>query len=218
MFDRLNRWFDNFRNTIRAGYYAPAFPHKHDSNNSSLPRRPWVLAGFGLTGLAGSLATDAIVTLAVGASAIGIAAGAGVAVIAAGAMFGALYLHSLKHGRETISETNMAGQKVQGPRADLYTLHMAQKKIISLTEAFDDVAPLRVVAAEVQDVIKSTVDARKRVTILDSSDAPGHETDYEFVRPVVQFADAAALRVPESPAKPVHKPFRARHAAAVKAA
>ncbi len=219
LLDRLSRWFDNFRNTIRAGYYAPAYPHKHDSNSrGGLPRRPWVLAGFGLTGLAGSLATDAIVTLAVGASAIGIAAGAGVAVVAAGAMFGALYLYSLKHSRQTISETNMAGQKVQGQRADLYTLHMAQKKIISLTEAFDDVAPLRVVAAEVQDVIKSTAEARTRVTILDSTDAPGHERDYEFVRPVVHFADAAAIVAPESAAKPARKPFRPKQVMAAKAA
>lgn len=210
MMEAIGRWFDHFTETIKAGYYAPILPHQKHSHNK-LPHKPWVMAALGITGLAGSLVTDAIVTLTVGASAVGIAAGAGFAAISAAGMFGALYLRSKSHANDTLSEINMAGQKVTGTRRDLFTLHQAQRKIISLTEAFDEVAARVVVDAEVQDIIADTAAIRARVTVTDPGDSPGHKKVYEFVRPVVQFADAAVpptsvpveILLPERQMKPV---------------
>lgn len=196
MLEAVGRWFDHFTDTIKAGYYAPLLPHQKHSH-AGLPHKPWVMTALGVAGLAGSLITDAIVTLTVGASAVGIAAGAGFAAVAAAGMFGALYLRSKSHAGDTLSEINMAGQRVTGTRRDLYTLHQAQRKIISLTEAFDEVAARVVVDAEVQDIIHDTAAVRARVKVTDPGDSPGRKKVYEFVRPVVQFADAAAPSVPE---------------------
>ncbi len=215
MFDRLNRWFDNFYDTIKAGYYTPAAPHKiHD--DSALPRKPWVTTALGALGLSSALASNTVIDMMIGASLLGVAAGMGLAGITGVALLGALYFHSKHVGAEKIAETNMAGQKVAGTRADLYTLHTAQKKIISLTASFSEVAGPAVINAEVQDIIADSKSARDRVQVLDHGSAPASKTVYEFIRPVVQFADAAMMGMPvesrvESPAPIHHRPARAHH-------
>lgn len=211
MFDRLNRWFDHFYDTIKAGYYTPASPHKiHD--DSALPRKPWVTTALGALGLSSALASNTVIDMMIGASLLGVAAGMGLAGVTGVALLGALYFHSKHVGAEKIAETNMAGQKVAGTRADLYTLHTAQKKIISLTASFSEVAPPAVINAEVQDIIADSKAARDRVQVLDHGSAPAGKTTYEFVRPVVQFADAAMMRMPvESPVRAHHRSARAHH-------
>ncbi|MDI1228354.1 MAG: hypothetical protein PSY14_11775 [bacterium] len=209
MFDRLSSWFDNFYDTIKAGYYTPAAPHKiHD--DSALPHKPWVTTALGALGLSSALASNTVIDMMIGASLIGVAAGMGLAAVTGVALLGALYLHSKKSGAVKIAETNMAGQKVSGSRADLYTLHTAQKKIISLTATFSEVAGPAVINAEVMDIIADSKAARDRVQVIDHGSAPASKVTYEFVRPVVQFADAALMGgAEESPA-----PVRHRHAKA----
>lgn len=192
MFHRARRWLDNFTSTIRAGYYAPAAPENPHEREEILPRKPWVLTAMGVFSLGYALATNTVIGLAIEASLVGVTAGIGLAAAAGAGLMGALYLKSKKSGAAQISETNMAGQRVRGSRADLFALHQAQRRIISLTAAFEDAAAPKIVEAEVQAVIAETAGPRSRVKVLDAHDAPGHKKTYEFVRPVVTFADAAA--------------------------
>lgn len=190
MLGRLGRWIDDFTTTIKEGYYSPADPV--DEQGESLPRdKPWVMTGFGAFGIASALLSNTVIGLAIEASLIGVAAGICLAGLAGLGVMGALYAHCKKTGAEKISETNMAGQRVTGTRADLYKLHQAQRRIVTLTEDFQAAAPLRRVMAGVQDIIRDTAPERARVTVTDTGDAPADKKDYEFVRPVIAFTDAA---------------------------
>ncbi|MCC7035942.1 MAG: hypothetical protein IT560_01415, partial [Alphaproteobacteria bacterium] len=78
-----------------------------------------------------------------------------------------------------------------------------------LTASFSEVAGPAVINAEVQDIIADSKSARDRVQVLDHGSAPASKTAYEFVRPVVQFADAAMMGMPlESPAPAHHRHAR----------
>lgn len=198
MFSRVTRLIDNFTETIKAGYYTPATIDNPETD--PLPRKPWVLTAMGIFSLGYAFATNTVIGLAIEASLVGVTAGIGLAAVATGGLLGALYLKSKKACKERIFETNMAGQRVKGRREDLYKLNQAQRKIISLTEAFKSAASPKVVDAEVRAVIAAHEEICQRVTVVDVGDAPGGEKTYEFVRPVIAFTSAAAK--PEDDAKP----------------
>lgn len=200
LFDRAMRWIDDFTDTIRAGYYTPALPAP-PKDEETLPRKPWVMTALGVFSVASALLTNTVIGLAIEASLIGVTAGIGLAGVIGAGILGTLYLKSKKAGAEKIAETNVAGQQVEGPRSALYKLHRAQRQIIGLTESFADAASPKMIQAEVQQIIADTAALRASVKVTDPGDAPGHRTDYEFVRPIVQFADAAAPI--ETPAAPV---------------
>lgn len=200
MFKRVSRLIDHFTDTIKAGYYAPA---KLDDNPDTdpLPRKPWVLTALGIFSVGYAFATNTVIGLAIEASLVGVTAGIGLAAVATAGLLGAVYLKSKKSGKDRIFETNMAGQRVKGKREDLYQLNKAQRKIISLTEAFKTAAAPKVINAEVQAVVAAHEEICKRVHVVDVGDAPGGEKTYEFVRPVVEFMSAAATPEEEEEAK-----------------
>lgn len=202
MFSRITRLINNFTETIKAGYYTPATIDNPETE--PLPRKPWVLTAMGIFSLGYAFATNTVIGLAIEASLVGVTAGIGLAAVATGGLLGALYLKSRKACKERIFETNMAGQRVKGRRDDLYKLNQAQRKIISLTEAFKSAASPKVVDAEVRAVLAAHEEIRQRVTVVDVGDAPGGEKTYEFVRPVISFTSAAAA--PEEDARAKAKP------------
>lgn len=186
MFDRFKKGLDLFCQTLRAGYYTPPTGKENDTPGArSLPKTPRMIATFTgaavmevVLGVAGLLSTTLVTVTSAGLA------------LAAAAVMGLTYFRCRKTADETIREVNMAGQEVIGTRRDLYLLHSTQKKIVRLSEAFDEAVAPRLVDAEVNALIDETNAARSRIRVIAAGDAPGHRFEYDFVRPVIRLRDA----------------------------
>ena len=120
-----------------------------------------------------------------------------IAALAVGAIGTGLFVHEYFHckqrARETISETNLAGQTVSGSRADLYRLHQAQKKIIDLSVTFGNAKGSGLKAAvndDIEKVISATQNERFRVRVLDPGTHHANKMNYDFVHPTLRILKA----------------------------
>lgn len=180
--------------TMRAGAYEPLKPgqlHRDFMASASLPEKIGIKVSRNALSLAATAIGDVIITTLqmISFSALtigGIVAGA----LGLGAL-GYIYKSSKTSAAQVISEENAAGQTVSGTRSDLYVMHQAQKKIISLSRSFEEVASQRQIRAEINDVIEKTNSVRARIKVLNSGDAPGHRDEYDLViPPEEQYRDA----------------------------
>lgn len=111
-------------------------------------------------------------------------------------MFALGYHRAKKDRLDVITEINMAGQKVQGTRADLCRLHMAQCKIMNLASTFKQ-ASLESTADTISNAMKAVEEERRRVKILEQGPYGALTDVYDFSRPLISLVnkderDAAA--------------------------
>lgn len=184
---RISRFCD----TVRAGYYTPITRKslKDDSDDIALPKKPGIVASFFGLSAAWLGITDIVIGAAVTASVAAVAISSAAIVATAAIAMGAIYLKCRHKAAQKIREINMAGQTVEGSRADLYALHNTQKKIVSLTMSFNEAACPDIVREQVNDLITDTKPVRDRIRVVNPGHT-SHETDYDFVRPVVTLTDA----------------------------
>lgn len=177
--DKLTKPFQKILFTMKAGYYTPATGYEEHPETIKLPQRPMLGAIVGMGGLVFDILLGAFQTVAFATTLVL----GGVCAVAAGGIFLKNYLTCRQAAHQEISETNTAEQKVTGTREDLYTLHRAQKKIISLSYDFDKAASPHVVAREIDRIIEKSQDAMSRVTV-EGHKKPG---GYEFKTPKIVF-------------------------------
>lgn len=198
----VRKFTQNITHTIRAGAYEPIKPgqlHKDFMATASLPQKFGLTVSRNAIAFAGAAISDVALNVLgmVSVSAVtlgGVVAGA----LGLGAL-GWIYHNSKKAAALDISEENMAGQIVHGRREDLYIMHQAQKKIVSLTRSFEEVASARHVREEIGQIIAETNAVRRRIRVENPGDAPGHRNEYDLIVPKVTYEDA----LPETAAPPV---------------
>lgn len=195
----VKKFTQNIAHTIRAGAYEPLKPgqlHKDFMAAASLPQKFGITVSKNAFAFAGAAISDVVLNVlgmvSLSAVSVGGALAGGLGV---GAL-GWIYHNSKRSAAQEISEENMAGQLVHGTREDLYIMHQAQKKIVSLTRSFEDVASARHVREEINQVIAETNDVRRRIRVENPGDAPGHRNEYDLIVPKVVYEDA----LPATPA------------------
>lgn len=209
----VKKFTQNIAHTIRAGAYEPLKPgqlHKDFMAAASLPQKFGITVSKNAIAFAGAAISDVVLNVLgmVSVSAVtlgGVVAGA----LGLGAL-GWIYHNSKKSAALEISEENMAGQIVHGSREDLYIMHQAQKKIVSLTRSFEDVASVRHVREEISQVIAETNAVRRRIRVENPGDAPGHRNEYDLIVPKVVYEDALAA-TPVAPVRTALSEVSFRH-------
>lgn len=106
------------------------------------------------------------------------------------------YNRSREAGRQTITEVNFAGQKVQGKRADLYHLHKAQEQIMRLADTFKQ-ASMESTTDTIDRIMRGVEAERKRVTVLEGGRYGAKTLAYEFSEPAIKLVeDEPVMRAP----------------------
>lgn len=123
-----------------------------------------------------ALSMKMLVVLAVGLAAAGIG------------LFALGYHRAKKDRLDVITEVNMAGQKVEGTRADLCRLHMAQVKIMNLASSFKQ-ASHESTTDTIANAMRAVEAERRRVRILDPGPYGALNNAYDFSRPLISLVN-----------------------------
>lgn len=187
---KLKALSDHFFQTLTEGHYRaeprPFWALLKPAKKKELPETPELTVGSKMWGTSTTvgkrflwasvyaiLSMKTMLTTAVGLA--GVAAG----------LFGLEYYRAKQASRETITEVNFAGQKVEGTRADLCRLYQAQIKIMNLTTSFK-LASLESTYDTIQNIIDSVAEERKRVKIIDKGRYGARASRYEFSEPGIK--------------------------------
>ncbi len=192
-FEAVKKFTQKIAHTIRAGAYEPLRPgqlHKDFMAAASLPQKFGLTVSKNAFAFAGAAISDVVINVLGMVSVSAVSLGGMVAGALGLGALGWIYRNSKTAAAQEISEENMAGQLVHGTREDLYIMHQAQKKIVSLTRSFEDVASVRHVREEIREVIAETNDVRRRIRVENPGDAPGHKNEYDLIVPKVIYEDA----------------------------
>lgn len=196
----LRHLLRTFKDTLTRGHYNGAGHSAADLLDSKpAGASAEEKAASASMNLAFMIGSDVVLGAVAALTSLGFLAVASVGIGVVGTfLFGREFLRCQKLAQERIRETNLAGQRVMGTRADLYDLHTAQNKIVDLAVAFGNAkgAGLKETIDDDINAIIQTVDkARHRVAILDEGTHHASKKEYDFVRPslhVVHKAKAAA--------------------------
>ena len=187
MFDWARRSVDNFNQVITEGNYR-------------MPPMTW---GRLITGIKPQLQLPATSEVAVGTTMIDTGKMLGekfmwafaVAALTVSALkwaaigFGVVgvavytgeYWRAKKSRNDEITEINFAGQKVKGTRADLYRLHMAQLRIMNIS---DHLASTNGTAADaICQILETVKNERARVKVMEGGRYKASEAAYAFTEP-----------------------------------
>jgi hypothetical protein len=176
LFRKIGDFIRDLRHTWEDGHYggekkslAAAFITKAKDKLPLLPALLKKLPAFLNTKVIWS---TVIAALSLQNLALGVLALAG-----SGASFYALeFLRCRRTRNDIITETNFAGQKVRGRRADLSRLHKAQEKILTLSAAFNKTAE-KPEDPNIVAMIGETAALRGRIAVLEGGN------DYIFFQP-----------------------------------
>ena len=182
MFRKIGEFIRDLRHTWEDGHYggekkslAAAFITKAKDKLPLLPALLKKLPSFLNTKVVWSAA---IAALSLENLALGVLALAG-----SGASFYALEFIRCRRARnDIITETNFAGQKVRGRRADLSRLHKAQEKILTLSGTFNKTAE-KPEDTRIAAVIDETAALRGRIAVLEGGNG------YRFFQPAADKPD-----------------------------
>lgn len=204
MFRGLRRLYGAFRQTLEDGHYCAEagsiWSDIFESLKDKLPEMPKVDLLKRIPLLAKLLKSKIVWTAAFAAVSIQSVVAGALAVVGAGISFYAMeYVRCRRSRDEIMEEVNFAGQTVRGKRGDLCRLHKAQEKIMSLSGIFNGVAP-GTSAKEIERVIDSVHDNRRRVLVVESGKYGASHSLYDFSEPDRKFA--AAKELDEEEAQP----------------
>lgn len=104
------------------------------------------------------------------------------------AIVGLEYWRARKDRLDVITEVNFAGQKVQGSRADLCRLHMAQVRIMNLGSTFQR-ASLESTTDTIARLMESVAEEKKRVKVLEPGPFGAMSCTYDFSRPEISLVN-----------------------------
>src|SRR5262249_15967447 len=144
MFRKMKQMYGDFRQTLEDGHYCAEggsfWSDLFGELKEKLPPLPKIQMLKKLPMLGKLLKSKIVWTGGFGAMWIESVVAGAITLAAAGISFYAMEYVRCRHSREQIiSEVNFAGQTVRGRRKDLSRLHKAQEKILSLSDAFNDV-------------------------------------------------------------------------------
>lgn len=89
------------------------------------------------------------------------------------------YTRARNRMSDTLRETNVAGQTVEGSRMDLCRLYNAQARIFKIADHFKD-APMQTMTEVINDIVASVADESKRVKVVDGGPNGAGTDRYEF--------------------------------------
>ena len=98
------------------------------------------------------------------------------------------YVHCARARKDVITEVNFAGQKVEGTRADLCRLHMAQVRIMNLANAFQP-ASAETTHETVQQIMDSVKAESRRVKVIDAGRYDADRNAYDFSEPGIKLVN-----------------------------
>jgi hypothetical protein len=102
------------------------------------------------------------------------------------------YRNAKKSGQEIIQEKNFAGQTVEGKRADLCRLFMAQTRIMNLADTFKR-ASLESTTQTIDQIVASVSEEAKRVKIVAPGEYGASTDQYEFSEPCIKLVNDEEL-------------------------
>jgi hypothetical protein len=192
LFKKLSKFYEHFYQTLAEGHYQAEpltlwtliRPNKQkmpgtgpvEVGTRMLDTSTTVGKRFLWASIFAALSIHALTTTAV------------VLAVAGAGLLALEYRRSKEAGRQTITEINFAGQKVQGKRADLYHLHKAQEQIMKLSDSFK-MASLESTTDTIDRILKGVAEERKRVKVLEGGRFGAKTKAYEFSEPAVKLVD-----------------------------
>ncbi len=187
------RWFyDEFQQTLAEGHYREKplpfwAPLKLTPGN--WPETSPVAAGGVVLDTGRTFAKRLLWGGAFALLAFDIVLKAGVALIASGlALYGYEYYRSTCTRKETITEVNFAGQRVEGTRKDLCRLYQAQIRIMNIAGSFKQ-ASMASTGETAAAIIKSVAAERKRIKVLNPGIYGAKNDVYDFSEPQLKLVE-----------------------------
>lgn len=110
------------------------------------------------------------------------------------------YFRAKKTSQDVIKEVNFAGQLIEGQRADLCRLHMAQAKIMNLSDHFER-ASLSSTCEIIQEIMSGVTDEARRIRVLHPGKYGASEKVYAFSEPSIRLVSNRSV-VPISQISP----------------
>jgi hypothetical protein len=95
------------------------------------------------------------------------------------------YLRAKKTSRDIIKEVNFAGQLIEGERADLCRLHVAQAKIMNLSDHFER-ASLSSTCEIIREIMSGVTEEARRIRVLHPGKYGASEKVYAFSEPSIK--------------------------------
>lgn len=212
MFKKLQQFYEHFYTTLAEGHYRAeplslwSFLQPWKPSKDKLPDTSPVEVATRMlntsTDLGKHFAWGAFFTLlstqviSWGAVVLG-AAGIGLLAIE--------YRKSKAAAKETITETNFAGQKVQGTRADLFHLRQAQAKLMQISDNWGKETQ-ESTTDTINRIIESVHERRSRVKVLEGGRFGAKEDIYAFSEPSIKLMeDRDGVKVSHAPRLPAPK-------------
>jgi hypothetical protein len=191
LIEKVTKAYDGFHRTIAEGNYRTerSFLDLLTGTKRSLAATTEVAIGATMLDTSKSFGKRML-----WASAIAIVSMQGMLWVALGmasigfGFIGLEYKRARNARKETITEVNFAGQRVEGTRADLCRLHSAQVQIMNLAGTFKR-ASLENTKETVDDIIASVAGETKRVKVLDGGRYGAGQDAYEFSEPGIKLVN-----------------------------
>lgn len=193
MLQKLRQIYEGIEQTLAEGNYrsepnsiwSRVFGNKDDT----IPETTELAVGATMIGTSRVWGVRLIWTAAVALLSVHFVAWAavGVGILGAG-ILGSQYAQCARARNDIITEVNFAGQKVEGTRADLCRLHMAQVRIMNLANTFRPASEANT-HDTVQQVIDSVKQESRRVKILDPGTHNADTNAYDFSEPSIKLVN-----------------------------
>lgn len=188
----LRARYDHFETTLEEAHYHAAPRSVFDlfkSDKKRLPETTPLQVSTRMIGTSETVGKRFVWGAIFAALSIKTLALASVVLAATGlGILAAEYKRAKRMREDIITETNFAGQQVQGRRADLCRLHKAQVKIMNLGASFKK-ASMESTTDTIRNIIDSVADERARVIILDKGRYNTLPDMYDFSRPAVHLVN-----------------------------
>ncbi len=192
MLQKLRQIYEDVEQTLVEGSYRSS-PHSFWSRiigkKDDLPDTTELAVGTSMVDMSRVWGVRILWTAAVAAlsTCVMVWAAAAIGIVGAGMLI-AEYEHARRARKDIITEVNFAGQRVQGMRADLCRLHIAQVRIMNLANAFRP-ASEETTHDTVQEIIDSVKGESKRVKIVDPGRYDADRNAYDFSEPGIKLVN-----------------------------